>query len=186
MQLSERDACPNCSPCVPLDLKKPQRVLEHIGSHILKDQNINHDAEPCGLCLRPSSLCHFWVGKGKGTTGKPRIMKSTCVNSLRFNYATAAKSTEASLCSNIPISCSLCSKDDPAVWRYNMAAHFRKKHPSVAIEPYKHLWELSNFEKHQMNIIWTNQQKVPKTRKKKSTALVISESHSSRSSLAVT
>jgi hypothetical protein len=116
VQLSERDACPNCSPCVPLDLKKLQCVLEHIGSHILKDQNINRDAEPCGLCLRPSSLCHFWVGKGKGTTGKPRITKSTCVNSLRFNYATAAESTEASPCSNIPISCSLCSKDDPAVW----------------------------------------------------------------------
>lgn len=51
----------NCSRCGPsaakLDWKQTQRVLEHMGAHILFDVTLNASEEYCGLCLRPSPMC---------------------------------------------------------------------------------------------------------------------------------
>ncbi len=41
--------CLCCSPSVPLDLSQGQRVLEHVGAHILKDPGIDRSVELCGL-----------------------------------------------------------------------------------------------------------------------------------------
>ncbi len=67
-------ACPLChSPNVYLDLKQGQRVLEHLGAHILFDKKVSHTDEPCGCCLRPGALCLYYLTKGKGQKGKPKI-----------------------------------------------------------------------------------------------------------------
>jgi hypothetical protein len=66
--------CPRCSPTVVLDLLQGQRVLEHIGSHILYDPAVIQSIEPlCSLCLCPSQLCRFYLAKGKGAKGNLRI-----------------------------------------------------------------------------------------------------------------
>jgi len=94
--------CPRCSPtqAVILDLTQGQRVLEHIGAHILYDPGAIHAKDTlCGLCLRPSPLCQFFLTKGKGTNGN-RV---------------AAESTASSPCSNVPIQCPICAKSEPAI-----------------------------------------------------------------------
>jgi len=92
--------CPRCSPTVTLDLAQGQRVLEHIGSHILYDPTVIQSIEPlCGLCLRPAQLCQFYLEKGKGAKGN----------------GIAAESTASSPCSNVPIHCPICPQTDPAI-----------------------------------------------------------------------
>lgn len=50
--------CLLCSPTVMLDLSHGQRVLEHMGAHILHDSSIIHSEMPlCGLCLRTAAQC---------------------------------------------------------------------------------------------------------------------------------
>ena len=56
--------CPLCTPDRPLD------PAQHMGAHILHNQTISRDSEPCGLCLCPTPLCQFTLTKGKGRNGK--------------------------------------------------------------------------------------------------------------------
>ena len=101
--------CPQCSPTVTLDLSQGQRVLEHIGSHILYDPAVIQSIEPlCGLCLRQSQLCQFYLAKGKGANGNLRINQKTskgCLVKMNYSYGIAAESTTSSPCSNVPIHC---------------------------------------------------------------------------------
>jgi len=122
--------CPRCSPAVTLDLSQGQRVLEHIGAHILHDPGITQSTELCGLCLREPPFCEFFLAKGKGAN----------------RSSVAAESTPSSPCSNVPITCPLCSKTAPAVWKYFLKAHFQEAHKSAQLSMYEHLWKLSNFE----------------------------------------
>lgn len=187
---NERDCfenrCPRCKPAVVLDLSHPQRVLEHIGSHILHDISIDRDLEVCGLCLRPSPQCRFQLQKSKGRNGLPaiNISASSCPNLIRFQYKVAAKSTPSSPCSNVPLSCPLCGA---VIWRYNLRVHFKNQHPSsLCIPQYTELWTLSKFETHEMAGIWKERHKtaVKRSRKKAQIPqLRISEAHSSRLTL---
>ena len=178
--------CPRCSPTVTLDLTQGQRVLEHVGSHILHDPGVIQSIEPlCGLCLRPSQMCQFYLTKGKGANGKPKVNQKTskgCLIKMKFTYSIAAESTEASPCSNVPIHCPICPKTDPAVWRYFMKVHFNEKHKSLPLTKYEHLWKLSNFEISEMKKIWAKRRKVVAKRAKKSKlpALAVSENHRAR------
>lgn len=180
--------CPNCSPPVSLPTSHPQRILSHIGSHILHDPNINRANEPCGLCLRPSPKCIFYLIKGKGAKASMKINETRtkgCSNAISFAYGVAAESSTTSPCSNVPIQCPLCPRSEPAVWRYNLKYHFLATHPKAEMSKYDVLWKLSNFEIAEMKKIWVARQKVSVKRKKKTThpALVISEAHSSRMAL---
>jgi hypothetical protein len=175
--------CSRCSPTVSLDLTDGQRVLQHIGSHILYDPAVVQAVEPlCGLCLRPSPLCEYYLSKGKGAHGKLRVnqkMSKGCLLKMKFSYSVAAESNASSPCSNVPIHCPICPKTNPAIWKYFMKIHFEEKHKSLPLTNYAHLWMLSNFEKLEMKQIWLKRGKVPakRGRKSKNPPLIISENH---------
>ncbi|KAK0450572.1 uncharacterized protein EV420DRAFT_1705203, partial [Desarmillaria tabescens] len=176
--------CTYCQPSVPLDKSAP-RVLEHIGAHVLFDSNVDNDLEPCGLCLRPSPICTWYLRRSKGTGYQVDWKKSTCTNRIRFNYNVAAASSNTSPCSNIPIQCQHCPDKSPAVWSYNMVVHIKNKHPHVQPSSYKGAHETDEFEKGLMKNIWTNRHKRKEERKTQGgRRLVISEVHSSRLTLA--
>ncbi|RXW13089.1 hypothetical protein EST38_g12763, partial [Candolleomyces aberdarensis] len=59
--------CEFCDPAPTLDAAQGQRVLEHMAVHILFDPKVKASDEPCGLCLRPSPICRFYLKKGKGS-----------------------------------------------------------------------------------------------------------------------
>jgi len=178
--------CPRFSPAVTLDLTQGHHVLEHIGLHILHDPGVIQSIEPlCGLCLHPSQMCQFYLMKGKGANGKPKINQKTlkgCLMTMKFTYSIATESTQASPCSNVPIHCPVCPKTDPAVWKYFMKVHFDEKHKTLLLTKYEHLWNLSNFEKSEMQRIWSKRWKVTAKRAKRSKVppLVISENHRAR------
>jgi hypothetical protein len=150
--------CPRCSPTITLDLSQGQRVLEHIGSHILYDPAVIQAIEPlCGLCLRPSQLCQYYLAKGKGANRNLRINLKTskgCLIKMNYSYGIAAESTASSPCSNVPIHCPICPKTNPAIWKYFMKVHFEEKHKTLDLTKYEHIWKLSNFKKSEMKKIW--------------------------------
>ena len=183
----EAHDCAKCGPNVKLNRSNAQRVLEHMGAHILHDTTLNHSHEVCGLCLRPSPMCRLLVKKGRGASAGNRvdIDNSTCVNLIRFNYASAACSSESSPCSNVPIVCPLCPPKSPGVWTYSLHAHFRDRHKLVSHTQYPMTIHLSQSEKDGMKRIWDARFNVPQpcNLKKKKAVLVLSEAHTSRSAL---
>ncbi|KAK7016164.1 hypothetical protein R3P38DRAFT_2543037 [Favolaschia claudopus] len=175
--------CGYCSPSVPLDTAHPQLVLSHIGAHILYDPAIDRSTEPCGLCGRPASLCFLFLKRSSSRSNALTIdLKAShgCPNLIkRFSIGTASKSTTSSPCSNAPMKCPICTKKDPAVWRYNMKAHLIRHHPDVQPSRHADLWTLSNEEMSGMKLIWDKRQERKVTRKYRST-LKISAAHSSK------
>ncbi|KAI0259910.1 hypothetical protein BC834DRAFT_926047 [Gloeopeniophorella convolvens] len=162
-----------------------QRVLEHIGSHILHDPAVDRNIEPCGLCLRSYGVCQIYLRKNKGRHGNPKIDKdrSSCPSTVKFSYATAAKSSSSSPCSNVPLACPVCPSNSPAVWRYNLRAHFLRLHPSIPLQSYSHLWTLADSETTEMAPSRKNRlRQSDRSRKKKANnaRLTISDAHSSR------
>ncbi|KAI0258005.1 hypothetical protein BC834DRAFT_915424, partial [Gloeopeniophorella convolvens] len=113
---------------------------------------------PCGLCLRSYKVCQIYLRKNKGRHGNPKIDKdrSLCSSTVKFSYATAAKSSSSSPCSNVPLACPVCPSNSPAVWRYNLRAHFLRLHPSIPLQSYSHLWTLADSETTEMATIWKN------------------------------
>ena len=111
--------CPLCSPTIVLDLSHGQRVLEHIGSHILYDPAVIQSIQPlCGLCLCPTQMCQFYLAKGKGTNGNLKIvqkMSKGCLMKMKYSYSIAAESSASLPCSNVPIHCPICPKTNPAI-----------------------------------------------------------------------
>ncbi|KAI0258075.1 hypothetical protein BC834DRAFT_801297, partial [Gloeopeniophorella convolvens] len=177
--------CPHCTPEVDFTSMSGQRVLEHIGSHILHDPAVDRNIEPCGLCLRSYGVCQIYLRKNKGRHGNPKIDKdrSSCPSTVKFSYATAAKSSSSSPCSNVPLACPVCPSNSPAVWRYNLRAHFLRLHPSIPLQSYSHLWTLADSETTEMATIWKNRlRQSDRSRKKKANnaRLTISDAHSSR------
>jgi hypothetical protein len=179
--------CTACSPPVTLP-KQVQRILEHMAAHILFDPSIDKSAEPCGLCLRPSPLCVYYLKKGKGAGASEQVDggKVTCARKIPFSYAIAATSTASSPSSNVPIRCPICPTTASCVWRYNLPHHMRSKHPVISLTPHQSLWQITNAEKSLLKEVWGNRNKQKKTRKSKgkiTPGLVISEAHSSRLTL---
>ena len=165
-----------------LDLSQGQRVLEHIGAHILHDPGLTQSTELCGLCLRPPPFCHFFLTKGKGANGTLKINQTLsrgCLMSMKYSYSVAAESTPSSPCSNVPTTCPLCSNTAPTVWKYFLKAHFQESHKSAPVSKYEHLWKLSNFEMTEMKRIWGRRKNVivKRTKKSKIAPLMISENH---------
>ncbi|KAI0259272.1 hypothetical protein BC834DRAFT_926295 [Gloeopeniophorella convolvens] len=183
-QESNAFCCPYCTANVDFTSLGGQRVLEHIGGHILHNPSIDRTLEPCGLCLSSHATCCIYLKKSKSCQGNLKIdhAKSKCLNFIKFLYATAAKSSPSSPCSNVPMPCPLCPADAPAVWRYNLCAHLMRLHPSVPLGPHEHMWTLMNFEVTELSAIWKNRLKQPEARKRKVGATItISEVHSTHS-----
>lgn len=95
--------CPKCVPPVLLDSLPAQRVLEHMGAHVLHDSSVDVSYQPCGLCLRPSPICAIYLRKGKGATASNQVDwdKSTCIRPTWFSYSVAEMSSQTSPCSNV-------------------------------------------------------------------------------------
>ncbi|PBK89462.1 hypothetical protein ARMGADRAFT_1113267 [Armillaria gallica] len=125
--------CTHYQPCIHLDKSTPC-VLKHVGAHIMFDNSIDNDLEPCSLCLCPAPVCSWYLHKGKGSNGGYQVnwKKSTCANKLKFNYNVAAAASEMSPCSNVPIQCKYCPDGAPAVWKYNMIVHIQNHHRHVS------------------------------------------------------
>ncbi|KAF8234069.1 hypothetical protein L208DRAFT_1263736, partial [Tricholoma matsutake] len=120
--------CSTCGPRVQVNRSNGQCILEHMGAHILFNSTIDNpnSEELCGLCLRLSPMCRLNLKKGHGATVgyNININSSTCINLVRFKCTTAACSSDASPCSNVPIICPLCPAKSPVVWTYNLCTHF--------------------------------------------------------------
>ena len=60
--------CPRCSPTITLDLSQGQRVLEHIGSHIIDDPAVIQSSH-CVACasVHRSFASSIWQKEGART-----------------------------------------------------------------------------------------------------------------------
>ncbi|KAH9036308.1 hypothetical protein EDB85DRAFT_1862262, partial [Lactarius pseudohatsudake] len=178
--------CPRCVLSVKLDQKNTQRVLEHMGAHILYNTALNTSEERCGLCLCPASICRVYLTKGRGAGGRISVdrSKSNCPNLVRFNYKNASQSSERSPCSNVPVVCTLCKPGSPAVWTYYLNSHYRACHQINSTDYFPKHVEMSQSEKDGMKRVWAarlNQRKLYFSKKKtRKTPLAISEAHRSR------
>ncbi|THU77743.1 hypothetical protein K435DRAFT_770008 [Dendrothele bispora CBS 962.96] len=180
--------CPSCTnPTVYLDANKPQIILKHSGAHILNSPSNLRESEPCGFCLSPSPQCQFYLTK-KGGIDRKRTKGCPIFAALKsFSYATASTSTQSNPCTNVPITCPLCHKRDPnapAVWRYDLDAHYRHQHPTASRDD---IWRISSSEKLAMAEIYRNRKKVPKPRGRKKKQqergpIPISQAHATRMS----
>ncbi|KAH9022277.1 hypothetical protein EDB85DRAFT_2293264 [Lactarius pseudohatsudake] len=70
---AQSDCCPMCRPATPWDISKTHKILEHVTSHLLFDSTLDTTQELCGLCMRPSPQCAFYLRKGKGAGSAPQI-----------------------------------------------------------------------------------------------------------------
>jgi hypothetical protein len=173
-------ACPKCQPSISFNSSLRQRIVEHIGAHILHDPSIDRGSEPCRLCLCPVPLCKVVLKKTKGRMGNLAIdMKtSTCPNLVKFSIRIAAKCTNTSPCTNHPMHCPYCPNSSPAVWSYTFRQHMLCIHPAVPLDKHRSVWTLSKLEKDRMRQVWDHRLNQPKVRLKTQHALlVISETH---------
>ncbi|KAN0131280.1 hypothetical protein V8E53_010984 [Lactarius tabidus] len=169
--------CSRCGPSVKLDWKHTQHVLKHMGAHIFYDRTMNTSEEYCGLCLCPSLMCQIYLTKGCGTGGSFSVDQSklTCPNLVHFNYKSAARSSEKSPCSNVPIICPLCLAGNPTVWTYSIHSHYRTCHQLTSIAHFQTHVELSQSKKYGMKRVWGthfNQQKTYFSKKNHKSCLV--------------
>ena len=173
--------CPKCVLTITLDLSQAQKVLLHMGVHILHDQTLEHGVEHCGLCLQRSPACHFMLRKGKGSKRGPAVDQKSleCVAKTNFQYSMAAQSSPSSPCSNVPVPCPIPGYPQ-VVWKYYLKVHIVKAHPSASVDNYTEVWSLTTLEKRMMKEAWINRLKVPTKRAKKADApLIPSDAHRS-------
>lgn len=174
-------ACTLCSPQFEYTAKLGQRVVEHIGAHILFDSAISREDEPCGFCLRPSSICRIFLSSaGSGKFKINRATSTGCLNMQNIRYSVAAASKPTAPCSNVPLLCPLCPKGMPAVWRYNIQNHIRSKHEGAQLAKFAHLWTLGRLETIEMARFWKERHDGVVRRPVKASKkipIVISEAH---------
>ncbi|KAG9083015.1 hypothetical protein FS749_006369 [Ceratobasidium sp. UAMH 11750] len=188
--LQNASCCAFCS--VPLGLKHLQHVLEHFGGHILFDPAVKRSDEPCGLCLRSTSVnqqCVVYIlpkKKGSKSSHRQIDMKRShgCPNLQKFSYKSAAEYKPNSPCTNVPISCPRCPDDAPCVWKYNLEAHLKRVHPHTpTIDMHAQLFNLSKEEHDSMQKRWDKRIAQSKRKKKAQpnslAAIPISEKYSS-------
>ena len=173
--------CLKCDPTITFNPSHRQRFVEHVGAHILHDKSVDRSLEPCGLCLSPAPLCKFVVTNGKGRSGKVAINMNTssCLNLIKLSISVAAKCSDASPCTNHPMSCPYCPHSSPAIWSYNFRQHLLRHHPAVSLKKHESIFTLSKLEKDGMKCIWDQRHEQRKARSKTEHRLVISEMHRS-------
>ncbi|KAH9020543.1 hypothetical protein EDB83DRAFT_2432480 [Lactarius deliciosus] len=183
---AQSDCCPMCRLAIPWDLSKPHKILKHVATHILFDSTLDTATELCGLCMRPSTLCVFYLRKGKGPGSASQIDERTsrCPNLTgKLFYLAAATERTNSPCTNVPITCPLCPSTSTAVWKYNLKTHLAQIHPSTEDGDYQDLYMISESEKAALKILWDKWYKISSQRRRckvASTPLAISEVHTSR------
>ena len=142
----------NSCPCCHMLLENTPKLLAHITAHVLYDSSIEQASEPCGLCLKPSSLCQFVLQRNKGAIGVD-FTKSTCVRLTKFSYGPASTPSQTNQCGNVPLKCTHFPKGSSTVWRYNLDAHYCAKH-SPALPPAELM--ITDFELEGIKMLWDN------------------------------
>ncbi|KAJ6462657.1 hypothetical protein C8R47DRAFT_992978 [Mycena vitilis] len=180
--------CPKCVPDVPLDFTKGQRVLEHFAAHQLHNTTLDKEHEHCGLCNRPAPMCVFYLMKGRGAGVSLSIdwERSTCQCEVHYQYAVAAKCSidGKSPCSNVPVICPTCGPKKPAVWRYNLEAHFRNFHKPDDPATWPLDVTILQQEKSALRSLWKNRHlSKPKRQRKSREPMAVSEAHCTRTAL---
>jgi hypothetical protein len=142
-----RRGCPICSKDLP-DLKA---ALAHSAYHMVHTPTSMPQQETCPLCFGSSKECPPYLIKGSSTTPQPRIVCSTYApaannnnpeQGVKLQGASLEKSSASNPSTNRPIVCPACHpdlvstsnkrkpKNRPAVWSYNMLAHWQRLHAS--------------------------------------------------------
>jgi len=136
--------------------------LMHAAHHVLHTPITVPYPEMCPLCYGPASECPAFIEK-TSSSYQPRIACTsfaptadceTLARCVKFTAAALAKSSKKSPSTNRPIVCPAChpnlaqedhklpgteaskkrkDKKRPAVWSYNMKAHWRRLHNSTAM-----------------------------------------------------
>ena len=183
---AQSNQCPVCRPIVPWDVSKTHKILEHVATHFLFDNTLDTTKELCGLCMRPSPLCSFYLRKGKGVGSAPQIDErvSRCPNFMgKLFYSTAATERTNSPCTNVPVTCPLCPSTLAAVWKYNMKTHLARIHPSTKGCDLPKAYVISESERAALKILWEKRHKTSRRFRRRNVtprAFAISEAHSSR------
>ncbi|EIW76991.1 hypothetical protein CONPUDRAFT_62693 [Coniophora puteana RWD-64-598 SS2] len=178
-------SCPSCVPEIVFDTNGGQQLLLHVGAHVLFDTRVDHDLEPCGLCLRSRTVCQIYLKANRGQDRNPSVdrARSTCNNQVKFSYAVAQKFRPTTApCTNVPVHCPACGHDKPAVWTYNFDYHLKKSHSQSVYQKHSGKYTISDREWKIMKNMWDNRRVVATTlsSKGKNVPAVISESHSAR------
>jgi len=176
--------CPICQPIVMFKSKHQQRIVEHIGAHVLHDSSVNRLSEPCRLCLQPAPLCKIILKKVKGQTGKLSIdiEASLCPNLVKFSITSAMGCSDLLPCTNHLMICPHCNNLEltpvAVVWSYNFRSHLLCKHPGISLEDHSNILVLTKLKKEGMRHVWEHHIKQQKVHWKSQHApLLISEAH---------
>lgn len=176
--------CSKC-PTLAISLSSATELVRHISRHILFDDDIDLDENPCGFCLN-TGICTIYLRKTKGRKGvlKVDMARSQCVNKVDLSFKHASKVTATSPCTNQPLACPLCPNGAPAVWKYNLKSHILKVHRGADGSRYEDLYDISDNERVLMRRIYQEKSsaKSRSTKRKRKAALAdrpisVSESH---------
>lgn len=145
------------------ELKDATAALTHSAYHILYSSLKVPHTEMCPLCYGPASECPPFLVKNSTSSLQPRVICARYApsakadapeNGVKFSAASLSKSSKHSPSTNRPIVCPACNPDlaearhqppsyktsrknkkkiRPAVWSYNMKAHWRRLHHTVAM-----------------------------------------------------
>jgi hypothetical protein len=178
--------CPLC-PNLPLTVKPPGKLVEHIATHILHDPVVKARYCPCGFCGGSGDACAVYIAKGKGSQGAHYvdILKSHCKNGnvVKLSLGAGEKSTMSSPSTNVPVACPLCPSNAPAVWKYNLQQHISEVHPTASSDDYKLLYAISPFEASALKVLWSKKPRFTVRKFRNFGNLNISDPHSTHLSL---
>jgi hypothetical protein len=143
-----RRSCPICSK----ELTDEKAALAHSAYHIVHTPNSMPHKETCPLCFGPSKDCPPFLIKTSSlqpriacSTYAPASSKTNPDQGVKFQAKSLETSSESNPSTNHPIVCPACHPElyatskkhkattRPAVWSYNMLAHWQRLHASSAM-----------------------------------------------------
>ncbi|KZW01714.1 hypothetical protein EXIGLDRAFT_760618 [Exidia glandulosa HHB12029] len=163
-----------------------------MSAHILCDPALKASRGQCGFCLWPNEACKFFLKNVDSTAKSPQIVfkDSVCPKlPTRLSYAAAARSSKSAPSTNIPVQCPLCPKRSPAVWKYSLREHISLTHVDANENDFKALWDIASSERTALRAYYkrvTSTIRRPRTTAPASSAIIISEAHTSRLAMRTT
>ncbi|KAJ7575293.1 hypothetical protein C8J56DRAFT_801750, partial [Mycena floridula] len=153
---------------------------ENVAAHILHDDGFVAGSNTCGLCFANGCVWYIKTKRKVLTVLAIDAKLTTCPNFKKLSYKSAAGSIASSPSSNVPIKCPRCPANSPAVWKYNMPAHFQLEHSNAPRAALDAVYNLDDSEKEWMKDLWKKRPtKLKDTTAQKGSGkpLVISEAH---------
>ncbi|EFI27228.1 hypothetical protein CC1G_15056 [Coprinopsis cinerea okayama7 len=121
---------------------KLSALRNHVGQHILRAiRDVPDDLlpglrigpNPCGWCGRHASGCQTQLVVPPGKTTY-RVLSNCEYHYERMKYSAAAKSSDNQPCTNVPVPCPICARNNPnhthltTFWKYNLLYHMLSHH----------------------------------------------------------